>query len=247
MKQGKYPWFPLYVSEWLLASVKHGLTLAAQGAYMRLLCFQWDEHGLPDDVVTLSRLVGSTPVEFSEIWKQIERFFPVGDDGFRRNENLESARSTQQNRSAKAKESAARRWQAGGEEKPPKQEPKKKATPPKAPKPEKNTDPTAPYPTVERVLNKVREALNGSEIVRTDVLRHLKDESPLLALIQLFGEDEAAALYVYAATNWTGGASWSGVFSQRDAIRAKMNGQGSPARKRGGKSIAERALELGVE
>lgn len=250
MNEGKHFWFPLYVSEWLLVAVKHGLTLAAQGSYMRLLCFQWDNGGLPDDEPTLSRFVGSTPQEFAGIWREIAQFFPVGDDGQRRNQNLETVRAAQNERSEKARTLAAKRWgnrPDGDTPEAPKPAKKKttKATPePKEAAPKPPPKPNDPYPKVERVLNAVREKLDGSPVTVIDVKRWLKDGSAVLSLIEMFGEAETVDLYVYAANNWNGGASWQGVYTQRDAIRLQMNGGARKANPR--KTVADRALELGV-
>ena len=253
MNEGKHFWFPLYVSEWLLVAVKHGLTLAAQGSYMRLLCFQWDNGGLPDDEPTLSRFVGSTPQEFAGIWREISQFFPVGDDGQRRNQNLESVRAAQNDRSEKAKSAAAKRWgnrpEGDAPEAPKKDKPAKKKTPKATPAPKDETpkpppNPNDPFPTVERVLNAVREKLNGSPVTTSDVRRWLKDGSPILSMVEMFGESETVDLYVHAVNNWNAGASWAGVYAQRDALRLQMNGgaRKTPARK----TVADRALELGV-
>jgi uncharacterized protein YdaU (DUF1376 family) len=250
MNEGKHFWFPLYVSEWLLVAVKHGLTLAAQGSYMRLLCFQWDNGGLPDDEPTLSRFVGSTPQEFAGIWREIAQFFPVGDDGQRRNQNLETVRAAQNERSEKARLLAAKRWgnrpegDAPEAPKPAKKKTPKATPPPKEAAPKPPPDPNDPYSVIERILTAVSEKLGGSPVTRPDCLRYLKKDSPVLSMAEMFGEAETIAIYLFAAESWNNGASWSGVYAQRDAIRLQMNGGARKVTAR--KTVADRAAELGV-
>lgn len=88
----KPPAYQHYAKDWI-AGTAH-LTLAAQGAYQRLLDHQWEEGGLPDDLGVLSRFLG-TPKNFGAIWKEIERHFPKGDDGLRRNKRMEEERAKQ--------------------------------------------------------------------------------------------------------------------------------------------------------
>jgi len=58
MKQGLCPDFPFFVNDWLSSTAVNAMTLAEQGAYLRLLCLAWNEPDctLPDDDAQLSLL-----------------------------------------------------------------------------------------------------------------------------------------------------------------------------------------------
>ena len=253
MKDGTYPWLPLYVSEWLLVPIKEGLSLAEQGAFIRLLCLQWDKGGLPDDPVALARMSGCLPEEFAPIWRQLERLFPVHDDGSRQNENLERVREKHIARSSKAQSAAAARWANGD------QEPKKPKSTPKQPRkpkpvakesdiqsiPDPDPSDVTPFAKAARVLLAVSREMQGSPVVRADVLRHCKPDAPLSQLVAMFDESEVVAMYLYAAKHWTTGASWHGVHAQRDNIRRAMKGGGKQSKPK--KTLVERGAELGLD
>ena len=52
------PWFPLYVADWLSSKKVDLMTPSEAGAYIRLLCYAWDDPdcGIYDDDEKLSRL-----------------------------------------------------------------------------------------------------------------------------------------------------------------------------------------------
>jgi uncharacterized protein YdaU (DUF1376 family) len=107
----KPPAYQHYAKDWLVGTAH--LSLSAQGAYQRLLDHQWEDGALPDDMGTLSRLIG-TPKDFGLLWKEIERHFPKGDDGMRRNKRMEEEREKQlAYRELQAKRSAKTRLAIG--------------------------------------------------------------------------------------------------------------------------------------
>ena len=79
----KLPYFPLYVGDFTLSTGE--LTHAEVGAYLRLLMYQWKLKSLPK---SLDRL----PIECVNEWPMIEQYFPVCEDGRRRNQRLEEER-----------------------------------------------------------------------------------------------------------------------------------------------------------
>ena len=87
----KAPAFQLYARDFLVDDTAR-LSLEATGAYVRLLCHQWINGPLPDDLDLLARLVGTTVDRFRLVWAEIGDRFPVGDDGRRANPELESKR-----------------------------------------------------------------------------------------------------------------------------------------------------------
>lgn len=89
----KPPAFQLYARDWAMGTAH--LTLEAQGGYLRLLCHQWADGPLPDDVVTLQRLLNVSRAAFARLWPQIEPHFPASD-GRRINPRLERERVKQE-------------------------------------------------------------------------------------------------------------------------------------------------------
>jgi uncharacterized protein YdaU (DUF1376 family) len=64
------------------------MPLAARGAYIDLLCYQWEEESIPDDQGEIALMLGVSAKEISAIWKHIERAFPLCEDGARRNQRV---------------------------------------------------------------------------------------------------------------------------------------------------------------
>ena len=222
------------------------MTLAAQGAFIRLLCHQWKNGDLPDDEVRLAKLLIVDPIEFKTVWLELVVVFPVCEEGRRQNRRLEVERAKRQGRSSAAKESASRRWDKPAEEtvgdKPPKQQRTPRA--PKEPEQPKAADPNSPYAKIERILEKVKIATEGSAVQRADVVRQLRTESPINLLLQIFDEDAIVDMYVFAAKNWSGSVSWSAVHSQRDSIKASMKRPAGGGNRRGKESTEEKYQRL---
>lgn len=106
MANAEYPWFPFYARDWLTDSAVVGMTAMVRGCYVQLLCYQWENGGLPDDTIALVQMCGLTGREVqamdllarhdggetitpteevtsethalfeTEIWPQLERLFP---------------------------------------------------------------------------------------------------------------------------------------------------------------------------
>src|SRR5436190_21583416 len=53
------PWFPFYAADWLADLDVAAMWLAEQGAYMRLLAFQWREGAIPSEPARICRLLGA--------------------------------------------------------------------------------------------------------------------------------------------------------------------------------------------
>lgn len=107
------PAFDFYPERWLAGVAV--LSDAEQLSFLRLLCHQWLKQGLPADVAKLQRLAGKGVTD-DLLFK-----FPLGEDGLRRNERLETIRDDQRARIAKKSEqrkaAAHARWdkpQCGG-------------------------------------------------------------------------------------------------------------------------------------
>jgi len=94
------PAFDFYPERWLSGVAI--LSDAEQLAFLRLLCHQWLNDGLPDDVAALKRLGGKgvTPALLEK--------FGVCEDGQRRNKRLEVVRQEQRERIAKSRDKIAK-------------------------------------------------------------------------------------------------------------------------------------------
>lgn len=100
----KYPWFPFYGNDFLVSTI--GLSCEQVGIYIRLLCIQWDNGGLPNDPAKLADMVGShglataVPVHL----------FGLCQDGLLRNQRLEEIRKERIEYSASQAEKGKKRW-----------------------------------------------------------------------------------------------------------------------------------------
>lgn len=100
----KYPWFPFYGNDFLVSTI--GLSCEQVGIYIRLLCIQWDNGGLPNDPAKLADMVGShglataVPVHL----------FGLCQDGLLRNQRLEEIRKERIQYSATQAEKGKKRW-----------------------------------------------------------------------------------------------------------------------------------------
>ena len=91
MKPQKAPAFQFYARDWLVDTIH--LSLAEQGAYIRLLSHEWVEGPLPNNAQEVARRVGVPVDEFTHLWVKLERFFPL-TNGLLANPRLEELRTT---------------------------------------------------------------------------------------------------------------------------------------------------------
>lgn len=106
------PFLPWYPSNFL--SSTRGWPLIARAIYRELLDAQWELEGLPAEPSELREMIGASAPEW-KFWRQfVERKFPIGEDGLRRNPTLEEHRAKslalrERNR-AGANKTNAKRW-----------------------------------------------------------------------------------------------------------------------------------------
>ena len=103
-------WFPLFGRDFLASTL--GWSAEERGHYVALLIVQWEQDGLPND---LKRLELISP-GIRACWSVLESKFPVSRGGRRRNPRLEHERHKAHQRSESARQSASKRWAAGGGE-----------------------------------------------------------------------------------------------------------------------------------
>jgi uncharacterized protein YdaU (DUF1376 family) len=102
------------------------MSVAAEGAFTRLLDAQWETGHIPADPETCARVIRCNAQEWEQFAPFFETCFPTTDDGHRRNEELHLEREEAQKKMEKARETGReggnRRWakqrakQEGGEE-----------------------------------------------------------------------------------------------------------------------------------
>lgn len=90
----KFPWFPMWVNDWLTNEKVLDLTDEQRGIYHWLLCRQWLSGGLPVELDRIHRLMpgASNPAAVAYV---VEMFFPV-TNGRRVNVKLASVYATQE-------------------------------------------------------------------------------------------------------------------------------------------------------
>lgn len=112
MSKAKSPAFQFYPQDFLTGTAD--MSNAEVGAYIRMLCHQWDKTALPDDQKTLIRFCNGDKNGVAAARKK----FDVGEDGMLRNRRLERTREDQENykanKSEAGKEGAKKRWQQNG-------------------------------------------------------------------------------------------------------------------------------------
>jgi uncharacterized protein YdaU (DUF1376 family) len=92
------PAFSFYAKDFLLGTVT--LSLAAKGAYITLLAYQWDNGSVPKDAEARQRILGCTKREAETLWESLGSKFEPGPDGQLRNGRLEMERAKQAERRA---------------------------------------------------------------------------------------------------------------------------------------------------
>ncbi len=107
----KLPAFLLYATDFIVGTAEMGL--AETGAYIKLLCHQWDKGTLPNDTEKLYRLVGATqPAEKETVNNILNKFEVRGETLV--NPKLEAVKNIQQEfrnkRVQSAKKAAQARW-----------------------------------------------------------------------------------------------------------------------------------------
>ena len=108
----KPPAFQFYADDFLGGTCD--MTAEEVGAYIRLLCHQWNKGGIPNDPERLSRMAGVMP---GPSLGYASAKFRLCEDGVLRNDRMEEERAKQQqfraSQSEKGKKGADTRWKHG--------------------------------------------------------------------------------------------------------------------------------------
>jgi uncharacterized protein YdaU (DUF1376 family) len=100
----KRPAFQFYPADFLVGTAM--MSAEEVGCYIRLLCYQWDSNGLPNDDAQLARLGGC----HGNAVALIRHKFGMCQDGLLRNARLEEVRQEQEQYREKQRENAKKRW-----------------------------------------------------------------------------------------------------------------------------------------
>jgi uncharacterized protein YdaU (DUF1376 family) len=106
-EMSKLPWFPFYASDFLTST--GSMSNEEVGAYIKLLCYQWDKGVLPKDPVRLARLAGCDRIAFASLWNILRDKFTQVKDGYI-NPKMEEHRQRQKEVSDKNSTKAKKRW-----------------------------------------------------------------------------------------------------------------------------------------
>lgn len=102
------PYYPKYAQDWLSSESVTSMTLEQQGAFERLLCYQWQQGSIPADKVLLAKLLGVDSSAIAELWQgtlALAYSYMPNDDTRLYNKRLEEHRTAMEKRNRERKES----------------------------------------------------------------------------------------------------------------------------------------------
>lgn len=114
------PAFQFYPGDFISSSKVQRMDMAERGAYITLLCFEWQDGSIPDSIPELARMCSVTPKKMALLWTRVSECFVPHDPQIGRlvNPRLELVRRKQLEHSEERKESgkkgAAERWKENG-------------------------------------------------------------------------------------------------------------------------------------
>jgi uncharacterized protein YdaU (DUF1376 family) len=90
------PYFNFYPSDYLSSPTVACMSVTCEGMYMRLLFFQWQDGGIPDDERKLRGLTKTIGAQNDCYWQEfaehLDEVFPLCEDGLRRNRRMDADR-----------------------------------------------------------------------------------------------------------------------------------------------------------
>lgn len=99
MANATRPWFQFYARDWLTDDKVMLMSLECQGAYLRLLCLQWENGAIPKEPEAVGAMLGfqtkdSRRYFFDRLWPALQPHFPTHRDTTRRNHRMVRLRDT---------------------------------------------------------------------------------------------------------------------------------------------------------
>lgn len=110
----KPDWFKMWPSRFLQDSVVDQMTTEELGCCVRLMCRQWLDGSIPDDLDRLSRICRVDRSSMGQAWVTLCQFFPPLQEGQRANRFMfierELVSQKMEDKSRKGLEAATKRW-----------------------------------------------------------------------------------------------------------------------------------------
>ena len=157
----KSPAFQFYPNDFLGSAKVAAMTLEEVGLYTLLLCYDWNENGLPESPEVLAKLLRISPRTFKKLWRTVgENFTKRGNRYY--NKRLEAERRKQLDRKQKAADAANTRWH------PPELEPDASALPEAMP-PQSPSVPVATPVAVASPVSTTSGAIKDTEPPRVSL------------------------------------------------------------------------------
>lgn len=110
MTPDRLPYFPFYPQDFLGDGKVRLMSPAEVGIYIRLLCHEWLEGPLPDDLTRLARIAGATHAEIEEAWPAVRECFTEDEEGRLVQTRLEEEREKVLAKREQARRAARARW-----------------------------------------------------------------------------------------------------------------------------------------
>lgn len=109
------PAFQFYAADYLASSKVQRMSLEAEGAYIRLLAYSWQDGWIPTDLAKLARMCKCSLKKMTSLWEEhLSECFVSDGAGHLVNERLEGVRKAlldfKANRSQAGSSGAAKRW-----------------------------------------------------------------------------------------------------------------------------------------
>ncbi|MDE2467501.1 MAG: DUF1376 domain-containing protein [Bradyrhizobium sp.] len=115
---GKSPAFQFYPNDFLGSGTVQRASAEQVGAYLLLLCLDWQEDGFGFDETQLAQTCRLSRGSFRKAWQLLADKFPPDQDGRHRNPRLQRERKKQEEyrakQAAKGRSGAAKRWGDSG-------------------------------------------------------------------------------------------------------------------------------------
>jgi uncharacterized protein YdaU (DUF1376 family) len=110
----KPPWFKVDAAKFLSDATVDAMSALELGACFRLLCRQWLDGAIPDDLRTLARLSRLDDQTMNDAWVTLSSFFPIVSPGKRANRFMwierEKVVAELEHRSDEGTRAARKRW-----------------------------------------------------------------------------------------------------------------------------------------
>jgi uncharacterized protein YdaU (DUF1376 family) len=108
----KSPAFQFYPTDYLADGNVALMSLEQEGAYIRLLCFCWNEGSIPDDVESLARYCRVDSQKMSQLWNGIKNCFKPMKNFANKliHPRLEEEKKKQRKRKQQQRDNAKSRW-----------------------------------------------------------------------------------------------------------------------------------------